>query len=536
MSRYVVPFYPAASSGVTSVDSSNGKREIRNDPMRRSSARIVLDSANFDTSYTINDKQLVARFDPLKNVSGIKLVRCVVPRYFGKVAHAVLTAIMEDGNRFYLHAFAPETATIPEIGDVFRANLEEDAKRATTASFSSPWFQNLTIKATQSGFVVLEYYAGATAATNVRTVELDVHEFDGLRNTVETRYDGGLLTNFGGSAPSLEISSASQGNINAANPQSYTKGIWTFCSDNRSIHSRYGCPYVCVSEIGDVAAPINGDGNVSTLATCEIPHPGGAETQAKAHVIVRSNVIRAVVIDNGGTGYPVNTEFKIAFNNIFTGQSDGSGIAVSDASGVIVKTLIVDGGQGYLQAGTTATLLDMTSNSPVTPTGDSASFTVLVAKRGVGHIHATTGSGYTDTDLLSMPTVHVKGVRETTSATAPPRIVGSDPALPQSTPLTTTPAIAAYRVVGGQVSAVFIEDAGEGYPLGHTPHIKDALCPLINGSLSDPFTGGGVTRWFTTPLASLQQLAVSLRCFDDSEYPLSSGRAVFEFEIYCNND
>ena len=222
--------------------------------------RVLVDSVHHDVG--VGAPQLVARLaTPLRKVSGLRLLSCTVPRYHGPMCRAVLAATTEDGKAHYLHAFAPQTSTLAEIGAIFCTHLEEDSRRATTGSFSSPWFSSLTIKATPTGFTVLEYYESSEASLNVKDVALDVTLFDGLSDTVHLSYASGLVANL---------------NEDGMTPVSYTKGLWFFSQLCSSVSRLYGDPVLCVQGAGALECGADDEGSVARTPQVTLSSaPGG---------------------------------------------------------------------------------------------------------------------------------------------------------------------------------------------------------------------------------------------------------------------
>lgn len=519
MSRFA--FHPAEGPrGLTSVDSAGGTRSLDSDQHRVPTRQIVIDSMHFDKSYTPDGKQLQAVFEPLKMVSGVRLVSCVVPRYFGPLAHAVLTATMENGDRYYLHAFAPQSSSLAHIGSTFRTSLEEDSKRAATSSFSSPWFQALTIKTTDIGFTVLEYYTSASDNENVKSVELDVTQFDGLGDTVKIDYGRGLVSNFwdddGGDA-------------------SFTNGLWHFSQRSSSVHSKYGCPYLCIQDLGNVEFSAQGRGNAIAAPECTMTDPVAADASvstkgAATSVNVDCGVIRAVTVMHPGSGYPANATLDVSISNAFQNGSGAQAKAETDASGCVTLCYILDGGSGYLQAGTSATVVPDDSTQFM---GTDAVLSVTVSRHGVRSIIVTDGGS----NYAHAPSAYVSGVRmnaEQPSFTALTLDASGGGVLQMNNQDVFATAQLRVALSGGSVSAVHILDAGEGYRNAARP--SDVFCALNEDGGIDPILGAyQSTKWFKTPLASLSKLNISVRCSDGTPYPLQGGRSVFVFDVYCSN-
>ena len=522
-------FYPAQGPmGVTSVDGAGGSRSLDADLHRVRARRVIIDSSQFDTSYNVGDSQLHAQFEPMKKVSGIQLVSCIVPRYFGVMAHAVLTATMESGDRFYLHAFAPQTSNLAHIGNVFKTSLEEDAKRATTSTFSSPWFQALTIKTTDIGFTVLEYYT--TAGVNVSSVDLDVTQFDGLADTIKIDYGSGLVTTYWDSS---------------ASGASMTNGLWHFSQRKSSVHSKYGCPYLCINGISNVEFGIAGRGNMVTPPICIFSSPTPQfdsnnralrANEALASVTVDGGVVRRVDV-SGGSGYTPNSELDVVVTNAFGSQSEAASVkAMTDSSGVIIGCFIENGGCGYIQAGTTASVTDSGHS------GTPATLTVVVARKGVRAVSVTNGGQHYPSDVSA----RISGVRTNTSSSSASLDVvrtgtsgtydASGSKVMYTNDVTAVCTVDAVTDGSGHIVSVRILDAGEGYPTSATPNLPDAFCVLMEEGGLDPISSPySTTRWFKTPLSSIDKLGVSIRCSDGSLYPIENGRSLFVFDIYCEN-
>ena len=249
--------YFAPSPNATVVGAAGGARDTHPDLSKVNTRRVVLDSAHFDMA-SRTDCHFDCEIDRCKNVCGIGVVQCVIPRYVGEMKHATLTATKEVSGvnkQYVLHAYAPASATLREVGEVFRGNLEEDSRQAATGSFESPWFQNLTIKLHATGFVVMEYYT--TAGKDVSNVELDVGEFAILESNETHSYLGGVatsLTSLNGGVTSDGIASNS---------------FWTFSQEVMTVHPTHGCPYLCLEGVEGLTTPIAGHASMLSVPT---PH------------------------------------------------------------------------------------------------------------------------------------------------------------------------------------------------------------------------------------------------------------------------
>lgn len=248
--------YFAPSPNATVVGAAGGARDTHPDLSKVNTRRVVLDSAHFDMAARA-DCHFDCEIDRCKNVCGIGVVQCVIPRYMGEMKQATLTATKPGGtavgDKYRLTAFAPATATLREVGEVFRANLEEDARQGTTGSFESPWFQNLTIKLHATGFVVMEYFSGS--GNDVTNVEIDVSEFDILQSNETHNYAGGVatsLTVLGGGVTS---------------DGSTTNSFWIFSQKVMTVHPTHGCPYLCLEGVEGLTTPIAGHAGMQSAST-----------------------------------------------------------------------------------------------------------------------------------------------------------------------------------------------------------------------------------------------------------------------------
>ena len=578
MSRYHDHYY-ASSSGITSVDAAGGQRDIDADLKRVATRRVVLDTSHMDmSSSNANDCHFDVRVQTMKNVSGIRVVDAVVPRFVGTMKQAVLTATV-GSTAHKLYAFAPETATLSQLGDIFRSHLEEDAKQAATTNFSSPWFQSLTIKTTIAGFVVVEYYN--TASSDVSDVTLDLTQFEALKSRTKLEYASDGFVQAGGEST----------------PSTNNKGFWLFSQQVLTVHPTYGCPYLCLNDvenavdtpeagngsmlqhpvisvsasggiasvsitdggsgytIGDAvsftgtgtgaAAQVTGvgvNGEITAISmttfgsgytagtTVVFSGSGGGasgsvnlSTPARASVEIAEGVIRSIAVDSAGTGYAVGNSITI------TGSGSGASAVVGAVDSTeITRIDIRNGGSGYAQHDT---LVDCTA------TGDgNATATAIVSRRGVRHVTVTASGSAYDT----APSVSLSGVHSSLSLVASNlQSNGQQLNGQQSHDDMIRRASLSAKIANGEVTHIDITDAGEGYPLkSHLKLPHNILAVLTeNHDTAKPLQcNKPMTKWFKTPLSSLSRLRVSIRTPYGDLYPLHAGRAVICLEIYCDNE
>lgn len=477
--------------GVSSIDSLGSTVRLNADLTEQQARRVVVDSSHHDGSIEVNGAQFEVVFPAARRVSGVRLVQASVPRCLGNLRRAVLTATVDnttDPNNttttsHYLHAFAPETASLADIGTAFRASLEEDARRGTTGTFDSPFFQRLTIKCTPTGFAVFEFYNSVDA--DVTDVKLDVSGFDLMNDCGVQQYEDGNVASW---SPDLNSGTSSM-------------GVWYFSQRMTGVHRRLGAPYVCVDGMGTIDTPIPGGTFIEDIQ-CTL---SGAGAQATARAVVDEGVIRTVTPVDGIGSIPEDTVLDvIPVTAAPLPGTNGRLVKVED------ELRIRDGGSGYIEGAYRVN--DGTSEFDIS---------ITVSRRGVRRVEVTNGgSGYDATTTARFSQVRAAKTVSLTDATEVD---------------THSPAVAVVTNTGGSITHVDLTDAGEGYALSRRP--MDAFALLQDECGSAPFKLAKETaRYFTTPLPSLSRLRVSVRSPDGEAYPIAaSARTLFVFEIYCEN-